>query len=946
MKYALNILIFFLSVNIYGQKKNIESELLSNMLTGAVSYDKIVRQADHYLDTASNPSKYFLKEYGRWDIFWNSRVDEKGSDQAYLDIMGKLVKQKQQKSASSIEPFCQTGEGNWELNGPFVDYQRSGRVLSVYADPTEFPNVVYAGTHASGLWKTTDGGATWSCLTDYLQTPYLGITDIVGHPTDPNTIYMATGSKNRWGIGVLKSTDAGASFNTTGLAWDAVFGEAIHDLEMSPHNPDIIFASGSDALYRTTDAGDTWAEVLSDRNYTPPNGSCNTTSPLFNAYHIVEAEILPGDPQIVFASMYNEFDESSTCNTLPFLQMSIDGGDTWSELSLPQLSASSTIRRVFIATSTAEGEYLFVLYDDDHSSERSLYKYSYTDDTWQILKRLNFEGLGFNKGPGNSFPAFEVNDADANIMYFGGTQMTKLTNALSPNPNSTETLSTITGYTPSASTVNHADVRGIHMVASENNGVGDQIIIGTDGGISITKSNPNIVIDADSDWIDINNTDGIISAKELCITEFFDMDVPNDKSGFWAGGTQDNATFIYDADSAFKWKEVLAGDGGSTLIDWNNSDIVYARLNQILAKSTNGGLSYLSSEYIPKEDPNHTCTSTSPTQAFRNFLMEQHPTDPDILFVANKFIFRRYDSNLNPFPDCSADFSGWAITCFGVSPSHPDVIYLGQNRYLHKSTDAGLTWTQMTTSDGETLFPHAIKKILVHPTNPDRFWISFGSFNYVLSQTPTSTNGKMRVMEAVCSESTCVLTDISYGNGLPPIPANTLVRDDTTNTLYCGTDVGVYKYELDHPANGWQCFNMGLPPCLVFDLEINYCENRLYAATHGRGVYSTDISDDEIAEEEPENTENIKPLIMKNYPNPFTGTTTIEFTLKNDSYVTLFVSDVTGRQIVKLLNNEEKNAGTHQVTFYVNTHPSGVYYYTIQTGQNTGTQKMTLIQVE
>jgi len=400
--------------------------------------------------------------------------------------------------------------------------------------------------------------------------------------------------------------------------------------------------------------------------------------------------------------------------------------------------------------------------------------------------------------------------------------------------------------------------------------------------------------------------------------------------------------------------------------------------------------------------------------------LEQHPTDPDILFVANKSIFRKYNSGLNVI-SCSPDFTGADITCFGISPSDPDVIYLGQNRFLHKSTDAGSTWTQMTMSGSGTTFPHTIKEILVHPTNPDKFWIGFGSFNYVLSQPlPTSTNGKMRVMDVECSGTTCVLTDISYDNGLPPIPVNTLVRDETTNTLYCGTDVGVYMYELDNPANGWQCFNMGLPPTLIFDLEINYCEGRLYAATHGRGVYSSPIDiaasicdcdenltindvfnngDTEyfeaenwitstaivnagtnitydaggyiclnpgfladngavflahingcdndpngLVEEDQSKVAEDVPVAMKNYPNPFTGQTTIEFTLTEDAPVTLFVSDVIGRQIAVLLNGELKSEGIHQVMFDGQSYPAGIYYYTIKAGTYIGTQKMTSVK--
>jgi len=84
------------------------------------------------------------------------------------------------------------------------------------------------------------------------------------------------------------------------------------------------------------------------------------------------------------------------------------------------------------------------------------------------------------------------------------------------------------------------------------------------------------------------------------------------------------------------------------------------------------------------------------------------------------------------------------------------------------------------------------------------------------------------------------------------------------------------------------------------------------------------------------------PLTIRNYPNPFTGQTTIEFTLSKDTPVTLFVSDVTGRQMAVLLDHEQKTQGTHLMTFDGSKYAAGMYYYTIQAGEYTGTQKMIL----
>lgn len=86
------------------------------------------------------------------------------------------------------------------------------------------------------------------------------------------------------------------------------------------------------------------------------------------------------------------------------------------------------------------------------------------------------------------------------------------------------------------------------------------------------------------------------------------------------------------------------------------------------------------------------------------------------------------------------------------------------------------------------------------------------------------------------------------------------------------------------------------------------------------------------------------PVTLRNYPNPFTGQTNIEFVLPQDSPVTLFVSDMTGRKVAILLNNETQTEGTHLLTFDGSNYPAGMYYYTIQAGEYLGTQKMILVK--
>jgi len=83
---------------------------------------------------------------------------------------------------------------------------------------------------------------------------------------------------------------------------------------------------------------------------------------------------------------------------------------------------------------------------------------------------------------------------------------------------------------------------------------------------------------------------------------------------------------------------------------------------------------------------------------------------------------------------------------------------------------------------------------------------------------------------------------------------------------------------------------------------------------------------------------------LSNYPNPFTGETTIEFVLPKNSPVTLYVSDAMGRTIEVLLDNENKQSGINSITFDGNRYPAGMYYYSIQANEYFGAQKMLIIK--
>ncbi|MFN7017475.1 MAG: WD40/YVTN/BNR-like repeat-containing protein [Fimbriimonadales bacterium] len=174
--------------------------------------------------------------------------------------------------------FFPASGAQWEFVGPrnttppyrtyFGTASVAGRVNAVAYDPVN-SNVYYAGAPQGGVWKTTDGGATWQPLTDHWQ--FLQVACIAVHPTNPNVIYVGTGDFQGWmrpfSQGVMRSTDGGQTWQSLGATQ---FGNlCVSDIIIDPENPNIItvctgwgpYQSIAGSLWRSTDGGDTWSRV-------------------------------------------------------------------------------------------------------------------------------------------------------------------------------------------------------------------------------------------------------------------------------------------------------------------------------------------------------------------------------------------------------------------------------------------------------------------------------------------------------------------------------------------------------------------------------------------------------------------------------------------------------------------------------------------------------------
>jgi len=315
-----------------------------------------------------------------------------------------------------------------------------------------------------------------------------------------------------------------------------------------------------------------------------------------------------------------------------------------------------------------------------------------------------------------------------------------------------------------------------------------------DGGLNVSTNNG-------ISWTDLS--DG------LGITQLWRMDVSSTETGYLVIGTQDNGSHILKNG---KWFHVNGGDGMVPIIDESNLQFVYTSMQYgSIYRSNNGGNSF-TRILNPGRYSNESAAWVTP------FVMNPH--NPRSLYVGYRNIYKTENRGSNWRKISSID--RYPFNAIAVAPSDTNVIYASTIADLYVTRNEGTSWEQMMG------FKNQITSITVDPTNSERFWITLSGYNP--GEKVYEINGNK-------------VQNISYN--LPNVPVNSLIYNHkSARTLYIGTDIGVMVF--DPFTNEWSILNEGLPPVVVLDLKINYSEGRLYAGTHGRGVWSSIVFDCDI----------------------------------------------------------------------------------------------------
>ena len=543
IKYFIVLVVLLLSwENHFGQSEYSDIyEIMNN--TSIVQFSELQKIGNEYFVGKDKGRGSGYKQWKRWEYNMENHLTPDGK---ITNFTARNI-QAYQKYFGNPDEFgvksSKTTYGTWEFIG--ASYYNDGygwsggmgRVNCVAFHPTD-QYTFYAGAPAGGLWKTTNGGGTWTCLTDGM--PRIGIAGIVVHPNDPDIIYILTGDgdgNDTYSIGVLKTINGGINWQYTGLIFDAGQLKNAYKLLMHPTNTNILYAALTDGIRKTIDGGDTWTNTLE--------------------YRVYDVEFKPNDPTIMYASTHNgEFHRS------------IDSGDNWDQI-FSGIPANAT--RIAIGVSDAVPDNVYLLCGPVTGPGQFKGFYISVDAGLIFLPRSispnilggDIEGQD-NRDQSGYDLALVVSDSDPNLLITGGINAWRsTTGGISWSLNSHwNTKENPVGYT-------HADIHALEV-----NPLNNYIYCGSDGGLFKSTNFGDT-------WEDLS--------EGLEISQFYFIAGSESDVNLIIGGTQDNGVNKLDTSSIML--HILGADGVDCVIDHSDPLIYYCFLQygEILYKTINGG---------------------------------------------------------------------------------------------------------------------------------------------------------------------------------------------------------------------------------------------------------------------------------------------------------------------------------------------------------------------
>ena len=702
-----------------------------------------------------------------------------------------------------------SNELHWRCIGP----PRGGRVVAVsgdYSDPMTF----YFGACAGGVWKTTDGGTYWECVSDgFLNSATIGALAVA--PSDSNVIYAGTGETTiridvSFGDGMYKSTDAGRTWKHIGLDHTKQIGE----IRVHPENADHVYvAAFGDAfgpnndrgVYRSLDGGENWERVLFENDYTGA----------------IDISMDPTNPRILFAAMWQahrKFWHLSSGGPGSCLYRSTDGGDTWEDVTIDNGFAKGVLGKIGVSLSAAKQGRVFALVEGDEDNI-GLYVSEDYGKSWTL--RCPNRDLIHRAW---YYTHIFTDPVHADTVYVTNYQMWKSTDG---------------GYTFKEVTTPHGDNHDLWIDPKNSK----RMVQGNDGGACVSFNGGDT-------WSTIYNQN---------TAQFYRMDIDN-QYPYRVYATQQDNTSI-SVPSQAEWGMITLGDttlpgtgeSGFIAVHPEDSNIVYIGAvgsspggNGALQRYDHRTRQLQLINVWPEEATGFAPRDLKYRFAW-TFPILFSPHDSGTLYVGGNHVFRSYDEGMSwdcISPDLSRndieklDFSGGPLnhdsagaeqyaSCASVVESthrKGELWASTDDGLVHVTRDGGAKWENVTPENmPEWAY---VGNVEISSHDPDTVYLSATRFKlseYKPYLFVTIDSGK---------------TWSSISDSFPQNEITRVIRADIEKPglLFTGTETGIYVSSDDGTI--WNRMGSNFPVVPVYDLRIK--DSDLVVATHGRSFWILD----------------------------------------------------------------------------------------------------------